>query len=69
MFNNLKKAVALNKIATGAVATAVASTNSFALAATDVDMSSATSDITVVFIAMLGVAVLIFGYRKISGML
>ena len=40
-----------------------------AITASDVDMAGATGDITVVFIAMLGVGVLIFGYRKINGML
>lgn len=39
------------------------------LTAADVPMTDTLSSITVVFLAILGVAVLIFGYRKIASML
>lgn len=51
----------------GAVgAVGVASTNSFAaLTSADVDMAGASSDITLVFLAILGVLVTVFGYKLV----
>ena len=61
----------LNKklVAAGLAVGAGAANANAALTSADVDMSGAQSDITTVFIAMLGVGVLIFGYRKISGII
>jgi len=71
MFNNLKKSIAQNKIGAtvGAVALTAVNSQAAALTATDVPMGDTTSSIGIVFLAMLGVSVLIYGYRKIAGML
>ena len=42
---------------------------SAALTAADVDMTAATSDMAIVFIAILGVSVIAFGYRQIRSMI
>jgi len=42
---------------------------SAALTAADVDMTAATSDMAIVFIAILGVAVVAFGYKQIRRMI
>ena len=42
---------------------------SAALTATDVDMSTASADVTVVVIAIIGLLVVIFGFRKVLGLL
>ena len=42
---------------------------SAALVATDVDMATANSDITLVFLAILGVLVTVFGYKLVMGFL
>ena len=42
---------------------------SAALVATDVDMATASSDVTLVFLAILGVLVTVFGYKLVMGFL
>lgn len=42
---------------------------SAALTATDVDFAPAIADLGVVFLALIGVSIVIFGYRKILGLL
>lgn len=42
---------------------------SAALTAADVPMTDAKADVTLVFLAILGVAVVLFGYRKIMGLI
>lgn len=58
----MKKYVIAGLIAAGVLATNA----SAALTAADVPMTDAKADITLVFLAILGVAVIIFGYRQIS---
>jgi hypothetical protein len=56
--------------AVGSILVAGAMTNaSAAITSADVDTSGALGDITTVFIATLGVSVLVFGYRKVSSIL
>jgi hypothetical protein len=52
-----------------AATAALVSNASAALTATDIPMDTATSDVTLVFLAILGVAVVIFGFRKIMGLI
>jgi hypothetical protein len=55
------------KVAAGLAVGSVITTNaSAALAATDVDMASASDDVTLVFKAILGIAVLIFGFKAVK---
>lgn len=60
-----KKALAL----IGAVSLGLVSSASAALTAADVPMTNATADVTLVFLAILGVAVVLFGYKKILGLI
>jgi hypothetical protein len=60
----LKKFFALCAVALGFAVNASA-----ALTAADVPMTDAKADITLVFLAILGVAVIIFGYRKIMSLI
>jgi len=71
MFNNLKKSIAQNRIGATVGAVALTTVNAVAapIASTDIPTTDITSSITVVFLATLGVSVLVYGYRKISGML
>lgn len=71
MFNNLKKTIAQNKLGAtvGAVALSAANAVAAPLTAADVPMDDTMSSITTVFLATLGVGVLIYGYRKISSIL
>jgi hypothetical protein len=62
MFNSTKSKLAL----LGAGAAALASNASAALTAADVNMGSATGDMAIVFVAILGVLVIGFGYRMIK---
>ncbi len=62
MLNSTKSKIAL----IGAAALALASDASAALTAADVSMSSATADMGIVFVAILGVLVIGFGYRMIK---
>ena len=39
------------------------------LTATDVDFTNAVNDLSVVFLAIVGVLVIIFGYKRILGLL
>ncbi len=39
-----------------------------ALTATDVPMTTATADVTLVFLAILGVSIVLYGFRKILGL-
>jgi len=64
-FLMLKKALAL----IGAVSLGLVTSASAALTAADVPMTDAKADITLVFLAILGVAVVIFGYRKIMSLI
>jgi len=57
---NSKKLVA----GAGALAFSV-SANATPLTSSDVDMSTASSDVGIVFLAILGVTVIVFGYRKV----
>jgi hypothetical protein len=52
-----------------AATAALVSNASAALTAADVPMDTAISDVTLVFLAILGVAVIIFGFRKIMGLI
>lgn len=61
MLNSVKKGL----IAAGVLIVASVQNASAALVATDVPMTDAKADITLVFLAILGVAVVLFGYRKI----
>ena len=62
MLNHVKKGL----IAAGVIVVASVQNASAALTAADVSMSSATSDMAIVFIAILGVLVIGFGYRMIK---
>jgi hypothetical protein len=55
-------------IAAGVIVLATAQNASAALAATDVPMTTATADVTLVFLAVLGVSIVLFGFRKILGL-
>ena len=52
-------------IAAGVLTVAAVQNASAALTATDVDMSTATADVTLVFLSILGLAIVLFGFRKI----
>ncbi|MDP3587034.1 MAG: hypothetical protein Q8R58_03195 [Sulfuricurvum sp.] len=60
----MKKNILLGLIALSAMV----SNASAALTATDVPMTTATSDVTLVFLAVLGVSIVLFGFRKILGL-
>jgi hypothetical protein len=62
MLNSVKKGL----IAAGVIVVASAQNASAALTAADVNMSSATADMGIVFVAILGVLVIGFGYRMIK---
>jgi hypothetical protein len=62
MLNSVKKGL----IAAGVIVVASAQNASAALTASDVSMSSATGDMAIVFVAILGVLVIGFGYRMIK---
>ncbi|MFH0708742.1 MAG: hypothetical protein V2A75_00910 [Pseudomonadota bacterium] len=62
MLPNVKKGL----IAAGVIVVASAQNASAALTAADVSMSSATADMGIVFVAILGVLVIGFGYRMIK---
>ena len=64
MLNSVKKGL----IAAGVLVVASVQNASAALTATDVPMTTATADVTLVFLAILGVAVILFGFRKILGL-
>lgn len=64
MLESVKKGL----IAVGVIATVAATNASAALTAADVDMSDATSDMAIVFVAILGVMVIAFGYKMIKKM-
>lgn len=61
----MKKHIIAGLIAAGVLA----SNASAALTAADVPMTTATSDVTLVFLAILGVAIILFGFRKILGLM
>lgn len=63
------KGFSMNKlIISGLVAgAALVSNASAALTAADIDIAGAKADITLVFLAILSVSVLIYGYNKIKG--
>ncbi|MFZ2890595.1 hypothetical protein [Sulfuricurvum sp.] len=66
----MKKVTLTQKIALVVAASAVMASNAAAaLTAADVPMTDAKADITLVFLAVLGVAVIIFGYRKIMSLI
>jgi microcompartment protein CcmK/EutM len=67
MFNNLKKTIAQNKI--GAVLGALVLGAVQSQAALTFDMSSAETDVTSAVVAIIGLLVLIFGFRKVMGLL
>ena len=54
-------------VATG-VALSSGTTNAMALAATDFDTGTAVADIGLAVVAVLGVVVVVFGFRKVVGM-
>jgi hypothetical protein len=56
-------------IAAGVLVVASVENASAALTAADVDMTAATADMAVVFIAILGVGVIAFGYKQIRKMI
>lgn len=60
------KSVKKGLIAAGVIVVASAQNASAALTAADVNMGAATADMAVVFIAILGVLVIGFGYRMIK---
>jgi len=62
--DKMKKNILLGLIALSAMV----SNASAALTATDVPMTTATSDVTLVFLAVLGVSIVLFGFRKILGL-
>lgn len=62
MLNSVKKGL----IAAGVIVVASAQNASAALTAADVSMSAATADMGIVFVAILGVLVIGFGYRMIK---
>lgn len=65
MFASTKSKLAL----IGAGAAALASNASAALTATDVSMATASADVTTVVIAIIGLLVVVFGFRKVLGLL
>jgi hypothetical protein len=62
--DKMKKHIIAGLIAAGVLV----SNASAALTATDVPMTTATSDVTLVFLAVLGVSIVLFGFRKILGL-
>ena len=60
----MQKSVIAGLIAAGVLV----SNASAALTATDVPMTTATADVTLVFLAILGVTIVLFGFRKILGL-
>ena len=67
MFNSIKKHMAQNKVATAVVGSALLSTQSFALTATDIDFGTTQADIGLVLIAMIGIGAVVWGGRKLLG--
>jgi hypothetical protein len=61
MLESVKKGL----IAAGVLTVAAVQNASAALTASDVDMTTATADVTLVFLAILGLAIVIFGFKKI----
>lgn len=61
MLNSVKKGL----IAAGVLIVASAQNAAAALTPADVPMDTATADVTLVFLAILGVVIVIFGFRKI----
>ncbi|MDD5212107.1 MAG: hypothetical protein PHV62_06810 [Sulfuricurvum sp.] len=55
-------------IAAGVLIVAATQNASAALTAADVPMTTATADVTLVFLAILGVSIVLFGFRKILGL-
>ena len=43
--------------------------NAFALVASDIDMSSATTDVTTIIVSILSFLVLLMGYKKVLSLL
>lgn len=62
--DKMKKHIIAGLVAAGVLA----SNASAALTAADVSMTTATSDVTLVFLAILGVTIVLFGFRKILGL-
>lgn len=65
MLNSVKKGL----IAAGVILVASAQNASAALTATDVSMATASADVTTVVIAIIGLLVVVFGFRKVLGLL
>jgi len=64
MSNSVKKGL----IAVGVLAVASVQNASAALTAADIPMTTATADVTLVFLAILGVSIVLYGFRKILGL-
>jgi len=52
------------KLAVGAGAVALGASNAMALS---IDVASTTTDLGLAFVALLGVSVLVYGFRRING--
>lgn len=64
MLDSVKKGL----IAAGVLSVATAQNASAALTSADVPMDTATADITLVFLGVLGVSIILFGFRKVLGL-
>ena len=72
MLNEFKKVAQKGKklvvVGAGAIGFGAVNANA-ALTASDVDFSPALADLSVVFLAIIGVTITIFGYKKILALL
>jgi len=69
MKNLYKKHLGSKLAAVAAVAATMTTNASAALTASDVDFAPAQADIGVVVLALIGVAVTVFGFRKVLSLL